>query len=134
MVISERLRLPPGATVMHIARRKIVDNTVVSYSERYLQKGVLPSLVSDDLTTVPFLHKLLVDQSEYPLLRAEIEIEAHLLTSEEAQLLRTEAGESAIAISRMTYTAPNKPAVWYRGLFKTAYHLGVEIGNALCPD
>jgi hypothetical protein len=62
-------------------------------------------------------------------LRTEIEIEAHVLTPEEAELLCADIGVPAIAISRMTFTAPNVPAVWYRALFRHIYHLGVEIGT-----
>jgi len=61
------------------------------------------------------------------LLRAEIEIEAHLISEQEAQLLQTLPGESAIVVNRITYTAPNKPAVLYTGLFKNEYLFAVQV-------
>lgn len=125
--IAEKLKLPPQASVIHIARRKLVDSEVVSYSERFLNEDILPSLVHEDLTRVRSIHDMLVEISDYPLLRAEIEIEAHLVNEEEAQLLDGKPGDSAIVISRVTYTAPNRPAVWYWGLFKETYHIGVSI-------
>jgi GntR family transcriptional regulator len=125
--IAEKLKLSPGATLIHIARRKRVGDQVVLYSERFLNENILPSLVNEDLTKVGSIHDLLVGASEYPLLRAEIEIEAHLINEEEARLLEANPGDSAIVINRMTYTAPNRPAVWYWGLFKDQYHIGAQV-------
>jgi DNA-binding GntR family transcriptional regulator len=125
--IAEKLKLPPGASLIHIARRKRVDGQVVSFSERFLNEDILPSLVHVDLTKVDSIHDLLVASSEYPLLRAELEIEAHLISAEEARLLEAQPGASAIVVSRMTYTAPNRPAVWYRGLFRGQYQIGVNV-------
>jgi GntR family transcriptional regulator len=126
MDIAEKLKLSPGTSIIHIARRKLVGSQVVSYSERFLNEDILPSLVHEDLSKVGSIHDLLVGSSEYPLLRAEIEIEAHLINEEEARLLDANPGDSAVVINRMTYTAPNRPAVWYWGLFKDQYQIGVQ--------
>jgi GntR family transcriptional regulator len=125
--IAEKLKLAPGANVIHIARRKFIDEQVVSYSERFVVEDILPSLVHEDLTRVGSIHTLLESASEYPLLRAELEIEAHVIDEDEAALLQSNPGKSAIAITRMTYTAPNRPAVWYWGLFTDAYQIAVSI-------
>ncbi len=127
MDIAEKLKIAPDAPVIHIARRKWVDSQVVSYSERFLNEDILPSLVHEDLTKVGSIHDLLVGASEYPLLRAEIEIEAHLMNEEEARLLQAKPGDPAVVINRMTYTAPHRPAVWYWGLFINKYQIGIQI-------
>lgn len=125
--IAEKLKLSPGASILHIARRKLIGAQVISYTERFLLEDILPDLVRQDLTRIGSIHELLVAASEYPLLRAEIEIEAHLINEEEAQLLEACPGEAAIAINRITYTAPNRPAVWYSGLFKSQYQIAVMV-------
>ncbi len=125
--IAEKLRLPPGAFVIHIARRRHVGAETVSYSERFLHEDILPSLVNEDLSKIGSIHDHLVGASEYPLMRAEIEVEAHLMNVEEARLLNAKPGEPAIVVHRMTYTAPNRPAVWYYGLFKSHYELSAGI-------
>lgn len=125
--IAEKLKLPMGALVIHIARRKIVNSETVSYSERFLAEDFLPSLVNEDLTKIRSIHDLLVGASDYPLLKAEIEIEAHLMNADEASLLKAQPGDSAIIVHRMTYTAPNRPAVWYYGIFKSKYSTSVGI-------
>jgi GntR family transcriptional regulator len=128
--IAEALRLPLGTTVLHIARRRWLGDTACSFSERYLSSDLIPSLLHEDLSTHPFLHYLLVSRAELPLMRTEISIEAHLVSEEEARLLRVEPGTSVIVVQRMTFTAPNRPAVWYRGLFHKEYHLAVQAGDS----
>lgn len=124
--IAEKLKLAPETIIIHIARRKWVGARVVSYSERFLNRAILPGLINMDLSIVGSIHDMLVSLSDFPLLRAEIEIEAHLINEEEALLLNSAAGESAIVVNRMTYTAPNRPAVWYCGLFKDQYQIAVQ--------
>ncbi len=129
MHIIEELVLPPGSKVIHIVRLQVIDDKVVSYSERYLPEEIMPSIVHEDLTKVACLHDMLVTYSEFPLLRAEVQIEAHYINEEEAVLLDADAGIPAIIIKRKTFTAPNRPAVWYFGLYKQEYNLSVLIGG-----
>ncbi len=125
--IAEKLKIAAGTAIIHIVRRKRVDDLAVSYSERYLPESILPSLLLADLTQVGSIHSLLVAASEYPLLRAEIEVEAHLMNADEAVLLEAAPGEAAILINRLTYTAPARPAVLYAGLFRSQYQLAVGV-------
>lgn len=127
MDTAEKLKIAPETSVIHIARRKIINATVISYSERFLTEDILPALVERDLTRVGSIHEMLVESSAYPLLRAEIEIEAHLINEAEAQLLQAAPGDSAIVINRLTYTAPNKPAVLYTGLFLEKYQISISV-------
>lgn len=126
MDVAERLQLLPGTRVIHIARRRLREGQVLVYSERYVTEELCPVLLQADLTRVA-VHELLVTHSELPLLRAEVQVEAHALTAEEAQLLKVDPGTAAIVVERLTYTAPNRPAVWYRGLFKDVYYLGAVV-------
>jgi GntR family transcriptional regulator len=125
--IAEKLKIPAGTSIIHIARRKRVNSLVVSYSERFLPEAILPSLLKADLTKIGSIHNLLVEASEYPLLRAELEVEAHLMNAEEAALLEAVPGEAAIMINRLTFTAPTHPAVLYAGLFRSQYQFSVGV-------
>jgi len=127
LYVAEELKLSIGSPVIHIARRKLVGGVAVSFTERYLNEEILPTLVYEDLTKIGSIHDLLIGESEYPLLRTEIEIEAHRINAEEAHQLNAQVGDSAIVVHRMTYTAPNRPAVSYYGLFKNMYYIGVGI-------
>lgn len=131
--VAQRLRLSPGAPVIHLVRLRKQDGEVVAYVERYLPESACPGLLDEDLIHGS-VHTLLVAFSELPLLRAEFQIEAHVLTADEAHLLRTEPGAQAVVIDRMTFGAPNRPAVWYRALYKCQYGLGVRIGDLNLDD
>ena len=38
---------------------------------------------------------------------------------------------AAILINRLTFTAPNRPAIWPIDLFKNTYYLGIEVGHEM---
>jgi GntR family transcriptional regulator len=127
--ISERLRIAPNTPVIHVARIKLMGDRPIGYTVRYLPESLCPALLHADLTTGT-IHHILVKESELPLLRAEVEIEAHLLNDEEARLLQTDPGEKAIVVERLTYTAPNRPAVSYQAIFRDSFSITVHIGEA----
>lgn len=126
--VADRLRILPGEPVIYIARRKLWQGRIVAHTVRYLPEALCPSIVHEDLSRQS-VHELLVRGSELPLLRAEVEIEAHRLTAEDAELLGAEAGIPAVLVNRLSYTASNRPAVWYRGLFRHEYHLRVAVNG-----
>lgn len=128
--IAERLSLAAGSPVIYVVRRKLIDGRVVSIGTRHLPESMCPDLIRADLSRGS-IHDKLVSLSELPLLRAEIEVEARVMSEEEADSLDAEPGQPAVVILRMTYTAPNRPAVLYRGLFLHDYHIGVRIGDIL---
>ncbi|MDX1435823.1 MAG: GntR family transcriptional regulator [Anaerolineales bacterium] len=124
--ISERLRIAPNTPVIHVARIKLLGDQPIGYTVRYLPESLSPTLLEADLSTVT-IHQVLVEESELPLLRAEIVLEAHLLNEEEAAQLQAEPGEKAIVVERLTYTAPNRPAVWYRAIYKDSFSISARI-------
>jgi len=124
MAIAERLALPLGEPLIHIARRRLVGDRVVGFSERFLPQSLCPVLLDEDLTRAS-IHDILVNRSELPLLRAVVEIEAQMLDAGDAALLQVAPNTPAVVISRLTYTAPHRPAVWYRGLYRHHYALAV---------
>jgi GntR family transcriptional regulator len=128
MDVAEKLSISPGDRAIHVERLHLVEKEVMAYSVRYLPEPLCPSLLKADLTRQS-IHELLVANSELPLLRTEFEIEAHSMNEEEANLLQAQVGKPAIVVNRLTFTAPNRPAVWYRALYKYSYYLGVEVGD-----
>lgn len=124
--VAERLALPLGEPLIHIARQRLAGGEVIDHSERYLPRSLCPDLLDQDLTAGS-IHDVLVARSELPLLRAVVEIEAQLLGDEDAAALEVAPGAPAIVVTRLTYTAPHRPAVFYRGLHRRHYRLGVSI-------
>ncbi len=129
MDVAERLSLSPSTPVIHIERLELLDNQVIAHSDRYLPESLCLTIVELDLSK-DSIHNHLVDMSELPLLRAEMSIEMHILNEYESELVRTKAGLPGIFIERITFTAPNRPAVWYRGIFKEQYFFGLTVGRA----
>ncbi len=125
MAVAERLSLPLGEPVIHIRRLRLEGGTVAGFSERYLPQSLCPDLLAEDLTQ-PAVHDILVNRSELPLLRAVVEIEAQMLGAEDAAWLNVPPATPGIIVSRITYTAPNRPAVWYRAVYRDAYCLAVR--------
>lgn len=126
MAVAERLSLPLGEPVIHIRRLRLENGVVVGYSERFVPQSFSPDLLDENLTQQS-IHDLLVARSELPLLRAVIEIEAHMLDEADAALLGVPSATPAMVVSRTTYTAPNRPAVWYRAVYRDAYSLAVRV-------
>ena len=91
--VAERLKIPIGEPVIHLARRRLVGDRVTGYSERTLAEALCPALRDADLSTQS-VHDLLVTASTLPLLRAEFEIEAHALAAGEAELLHAAPGHA----------------------------------------
>ena len=132
MTIAERLALPLGEPLIHVARLRQVGDSVVGYSERFLPQSLCPDLLDEDLAQSS-IHDLLVTRSELPLLRAVVEIEAKMLDAEDAALLQAAPNTPAVVISRLTYTAPHRPAVWYHGLYRHRYALAVCVDATDAP-
>jgi GntR family transcriptional regulator len=133
MSIAERLALPLGEPLIHIARLRLVGGAAVGFSERFLPLTLCPDLLDEDLTRSS-IHAILVSRSELPLLRAVVEIEAQMLDEEDAALLQVAPKTPAIVITRLTYTAPTRPAVWYRGLYRHHYALSVYVDAMSAPQ
>lgn len=126
MEIAERLSLPFGEPVIHLLRQRSEKGRIAAFSERFLPRSLCPDLLAQDLTQGS-IHDILVNRSELPLLRAVVEIEAQMLGPEDAALLGVSPGTPAIVISRTTYTAPARPAVWYRAAYRDTYCLSAYI-------
>lgn len=131
--VAERLALPLGEPLIHIERQRLAGGIVVAYSERYLPRSLCPDLLEQDLAAQS-IHDILVARSELPLLRAVFEVEAQLLGDGDAAALEAPPGTPAIVVTRLTYTAPHRPAVFYRGLHRQQYELGVAIDDLAEPE
>jgi GntR family transcriptional regulator len=125
LAVAERLMVEPNTPVIHLERLRLVQGRIVAHTLRYLPESLAPAVATSDLSRRP-IHELLVQLSDLPLLRAEFKVESHNANSEEAHLLQAAAGTPIVAVERLTFTAPNRPAVWYRGLFTDTYWLGVR--------
>ena len=123
---AEILKILPGTAVISIAQVKLENGLPTAYSERRLPQSLCPELASADLTRRS-VHDLLAEGAELPPMRAVVEIEGRALSESEAQWLEMSPGAPVVEVTRLSYTAPNQPAVWYHGLFKDRYIMEIEL-------
>jgi GntR family transcriptional regulator len=123
---AESLKIALGSLVIHVAQVKTIKGVPVAYTERLLPLALCPNLAQEDLTTWS-VHEILSESVKHPPTRTVVEIEARALSAEEAQWLECPLGTPAIIVDRTSYTAPNQPAVMYRGIFKDRYSMEVEL-------
>ena len=128
--LAAQLKIVPGAPVIRVAQQALANGAVQSFSERWLPEALCPALATADLAREP-AHALLARSAEPPV-RAVIEIAAQALSDADAQTLGVSAGTAGLIVSRMSYTAPTRPAVWFRGVFRDHYQLGVELASVEC--
>lgn len=125
--VQKRLRLKPRTPVIHIERLRLADNKPVLYETRYLAQRLCPQLLEHDLATES-IHELLTRRYNVPMTRAVHMIKVHLLTRAEAKLLDVAPGTPAFFVDRLTYTTGDRPAVWYRALYRgDEYHFRAEV-------
>jgi len=99
--------------------------------ERYLSLDLCPGLATDDLSSQS-VHWLLVHHYHVPLIRVEHTIEYRPLAEADAARLNARPGEPAYYVDRLTFRAPDTPAVWYRAVGRgDQYQFRAEFHAAL---
>lgn len=125
--VQKRLRLKPRTPVIHIERLRLANDKPILYETRYLAQRLCPQLLEHDLEKES-IHELLTRRYNVPMTRAVHTIEVHLLTRTEAKLLDASPGTPAFFVDRLTYTTGDRPAVWYRALYRgDEYHFRAEV-------
>lgn len=123
---AERLKVGQGERVIHIAQVKLIGGAPVSYAERHLPYALCLKLAKEDLTRRA-AHEVLSEHVKLPPTRTVIEIEGRALSEAEARWLECPTDTPGIIVNRMSYTAPNQPAVMYRGIFRDRYLMEIEL-------
>jgi len=125
--VQKRLRLKPRTPVIYIERLRLANDKPILYETRYLAQRLCPQLVQHDLEHES-IHELLTRRYNVPMTRAIHTIEVRLLTRAEARLLDAAPGTPAFFVDRLTYTTGDRPAVWYRALYRgDKYHFRAEV-------
>lgn len=126
---ASRLEIPAREPVIHIERLRLAEGRPVARESRFLAQALCPDLVYEDLERNS-IHTLLIEKYHIPLVRTVHNIEARVLSPDQAAILELQGGEPAFFVDRLTYTtspAGEIPAVWYQAIFHGAeYTLRVE--------
>lgn len=119
--VAAKLEIEPGTKVLHIIQRKSQGGVVMIYEERFLDRRLSPGLMDEDIESQN-VHWLLSQKYAIPLVRVEYSIEARNLSGAEAERLQAESGQPAFFVDRLTYLDHDRPAVWYRAIYRGDYY------------
>ncbi|MEN8173525.1 MAG: GntR family transcriptional regulator [Chloroflexota bacterium] len=131
---AQKLVIPTGEPVIHIARLRMANQAPVAYETRYLKQALCPTLVDENLT-VDSIHLLLVNKFDIPLTKIHHTVEIRSLSPEDARLLETHPEAPAFSVDRLSFTNRNGgeiPAVWFQALYRQdMYHFRAQTRPSL---
>jgi GntR family transcriptional regulator len=114
--VAERLRLNVGEEVFCLHRLRLANDEPLAIEHSYLSFPGCEGLMGDDLEHHS-LYRLLEAKYSQSLLEAEQELEAGLVSEEEAPLLKVPVGSPALYTRRTTYTERNRPIEYARAIY-----------------
>jgi len=106
--VRERLRLAPGESIVWIWRLRIAGEEPMSVMVNYVPSRLTPGLVERGLEYESLYDALRETYGHTPS-RAEDEVEAKLVTDDEAALLSVAPGSPLIEVRRTAYLADETP-------------------------
>jgi GntR family transcriptional regulator len=103
---AEHLGLPVGEAAYQVRRLRLANGAPVSVDESWLPPGLLPGLLSEDLTGS--LYRVL-SAAGHPVQHAEQTVEAAAAPEETAALLDIEPGAPVLLFRRRSFTGQEDP-------------------------
>jgi len=113
---SERLRIKQGQPIAFLQRLRLADNEPLAIEVSQINFMGCEQLIEEDLENNS-LYQLLENKYGLPLLEAEQELEAGLVSNEESSLLKVPIGSPALFTRRITYTERNQPIEYARAIY-----------------
>jgi GntR family transcriptional regulator len=115
-VVAERLRIKPKQPIFYLQRLRLADNEPLAIEVSQINFMGCEQLLEEDLENNS-LYRLLENKYGLPLVEAEQELEAGLVSDEEAPLLQIPVGSPALFTRRITYTERNLPIEYARSIY-----------------
>ncbi len=114
--VAERLHIKSGEEVFYLRRLRLANDEPLAIEHSYLHFPGCERLAEDDLAQNS-LYRLLEAKYGQPLIEAEQELEAGLVSEEESPLLQVAVGSPALYTRRTTYTERNQPIEYARAIY-----------------
>lgn len=114
--VAERLHIRHGEAVFCLQRLRLANDEPLAIEQSYLHFPNCEQLAEDDLEKNS-LYRLLETKYGQLLLEAEQELEAGLVSEEEAPLLEVPVGSPALYTRRTTYVERNQPIEYARAIY-----------------
>lgn len=114
--IAEHLHIKTGLMIFQLQRLRLADEEPLAIEVSNLCFVGCEKLLEDDLEQNS-LYRLLEHKYGLPLMEAEQQLEAGLISPEEAQLLKVPVGSAALFVRRTTYTERDQPIEYARSIY-----------------
>lgn len=114
--VAEHLHIKTGLMIFQLQRLRLADEEPLAIEVSNLCFAGCERLLEDDLEQNS-LYRLLEHKYGLPLMEAEQQLEAGLISPEEAQLLKVPVGSAALFVRRTTYTERDQPIEYARSIY-----------------
>lgn len=115
-ITAERLRIKQGQQVFRLQRLRLADDEPLAVELSQISFIGCERLLGDDLEQQS-LYRLLETRYGLPLMEAEQELEAGLVSNEEALLLKLPIGSPVLFTRRTTYTERDQPIEYAKAVY-----------------
>ncbi len=115
-IVAERLRIKQGQLIFYLQRLRMADGEPLAIENSHISFMGCERLLEEDLEHNS-LYRLLETGYGLPLVEAEQELEAGLISEQEAPLLNVPIGSPALFTRRTTYTERNQPCEYARSVY-----------------
>ncbi len=110
-----------GHQVLKVSRIRSIEDTPAVLETAYVSNDLCPGLQIEDLRTCSILD-LLSAKFKIPIIRCADSVEVTVLEKREAELLKREAGKTALLLDRIFYTTNNRVVAFVRLINVSEHH------------
>ncbi len=114
--VAEHLHIKTGLMIFQLQRLRLADEEPLAIEVSNLCFPGCEKLLEDDLEQNS-LYRLLEHKYGLPLMEAEQQLEAGLISPDEAQFLKVPVGSAALFVRRTTYTERDQPIEYARSIY-----------------
>lgn len=127
---SVKLRIASGDTVVELRRLRTADGQPMGVETAVLPLSLVRAITSVSFEELVSLYRVLREQCEIQLKRADQWIQASLCTEVHARLLKIRMGDPVLRAERLTYAADGNVVEWVRSVYRgDMYRLHVVLAT-----
>jgi GntR family transcriptional regulator len=115
--IAQKLQIPPGEKIVHVARLRYSGDLPAVLDDSYLPSSLCPALENEDLEHTS-LYSLLEGPYGLVLDHAVQVIETTGANRYEAELLGVPVGAAMMLVRGVTYLADGRPVEYYKNVYR----------------
>jgi GntR family transcriptional regulator len=131
--VALRLKAVPGSEVFEVHRLRLASGEPMAIEHTYLPCARLPGLDPSRLVSAS-LYELLHREYGLVVRNAAQEIQATVLSEDEARLLDVAPFSPALLVERLVYATDGEPVEYGKSLYRAdRYRFEVNVGRALPP-